>query len=189
VTTPRCAEPLAFPELVDYWLGELPPDREQRFEEHLLGCDHCAAQLEQLAGLAKGIRSVFRKGALRTVISARFLDAMKQKGLRLREYPVSPGGSVRCTIGSADDAVIGRLKLPDVGISRLDLVSLDEQNNVRFRLRDIPFDEASGEVLVCPSAVVLKQMPAHTDIVRLLAVDNSGERQIAEYTFIHTPSP
>ncbi len=188
MTRPSCNAPIALPALIEYWLGEVTDDQEKRIEEHILGCNHCAGRLEELVSLASGIRSAFRHGAIRAVISAPFLEKMKQDGLRLREYRVSPGESVRCTISAADDAVIGRLEAPLAGVSRLDLVRLDERGEARFRLQDIPFDASSGEVLLCPSAASLKKMTAYTERVRLLAVDEAGERLIADYTFIHTPS-
>jgi len=52
----------------------------------------------------------------------------------------------------------------------------------------VPFDAASGEVLVVPPAAWLKTMAAFTMQMRLIAVDETGERQIGEYTFNHSPS-
>jgi len=187
MTRSPCVEPIPYDALVEYWFGELSADAEQRIEEHILGCPHCAEQLGGLAELRSGIRSVFRRGTIRAVISAQLLEKMKEQGLRVREYRVPPGGSVHCTIGSADDAVVGRLQASLAGVTRVDLVRLNEQGDVRFRLRDIPFDHVASEVLFCPSAAALKKMPAHTDRVRLLAVDKEGERPIGDYTFIHTP--
>jgi hypothetical protein len=43
-------------------------------------------------------------------------------------------------------------------------------------------------VLFCPPAASLRKSPAYTETIRLLAVDETGERPIAVYTFIHTPS-
>jgi len=42
-------------------------------------------------------------------------------------------------------------------------------------------------VLFCPPAARLKQAPAFVQRIRLLAVDESGERAIGDYTFVHTP--
>jgi hypothetical protein len=176
-----------FGALVEYWFGELAPEDEQRMEEHLFDCARCSEQLGELAQLGAGISSAFRSGSLRAVISAPFLEKMKTAGLRLREYRVSPGGSVRCTISAADDAVVGRLEAPLTDVARLDLAVLDERGEVRSRLQDIPFDPGAGEVLFCPSAARLKKLPAHTDVVRLIAVDEAGQRSLADYTFIHTP--
>ena len=181
-----CSAPTPFTNLVEYWFGELAQDEEERIEEHLLGCTRCSGQLGNLAALGAGIRSAFRGGRSSAVVSPGFLVEMKQHGLRLREYRVPPGGSVNCTITAADDAVVGRLQAALTDASRVDLVLLHEPG--AGRLPDIPFDPAKGEVLFCPSAAGLKQMPAHTQVIRLLAVDATGERPLADYTFVHTPS-
>ena len=120
------------------------------------------------------------------MISPSFLQEMQQDGLRVREYVVAPGGSVNCSIGSSDDAVVSRLRASLEGATRIDLVYLDEQGE--GRLTDIPFEPTAGEVLFCPSAASLRKAAAHTATIRLLAVDEAGEHPIADYTFVHTPS-
>jgi hypothetical protein len=80
------------------------------------------------------------------------------------------------------------LKAPLAGLGRVDLVGMDEAGVLVFRLDDVPFEPATGEVLFCPAAAALKQMPAHTERLRLLAIEKDGERAIADYTFFHTPS-
>jgi hypothetical protein len=58
-----------------------------------------------------------------------------------------------------------------------------------FRLEDVPFDPAAGEVLTLPLAPAeLRKMPAHTARTRLVAVEETGERELGEYTFAHSPS-
>lgn len=183
-----CAEPVPFGTLIEYWFGELTADTEQRVEEHFLGCPDCSGQLEALAQLSQGVRAAFERGAIHAVISASFLEQMKQHDMRVREYPVSSGGSVHCTIAADDDAVVARLKASLSGIARVDLVGMNEEGEIRFRLPDIPFDSRADEVLFCPSAAALKKLPAHTDRVRLLAVEPEGEHPIGDYTFIHAPS-
>jgi anti-sigma factor RsiW len=190
VSTGACAAPLDFAALLAYWLGELPPTEEEPLEEHLLGCAHCAGRLEELAALASGIRAAVRAGAIHAVISGPFLEAMKNEGLRLREYRVAPGGSVECTITADDDAVVGRLEAPLSGVKRVDLLQATDDcadDALAPRLEDIPFDAAAGEVLLLPSAAALKKTPAHTWRVRLLAVDASGEKLLGDYAFVHTP--
>jgi hypothetical protein len=55
-------------------------------------------------------------------------------------------------------------------------------------VEDVPFDPDAGEVLYLPSAAELKKLPAHMSRLQLVAVDESGERSLGEYTFAHTPS-
>jgi hypothetical protein len=181
-----CLAPIPFSSLVEYWFGDLAQNEEERVEEHLLGCARCSERLGDLAALGAGIKSAFLRGELSAVISSDMLQTMKQEGLRLREYPVAPGGSVNCTISASDDAVVSRLQVSLEGVARVDLVRLTEQG--AGRLADIPFEPSAGEVLFCPSAASLKKAPAYTERIRLVAVDEAGERAIADYTFIHTPS-
>lgn len=52
--------------------------------------------------------------------------------------------------------------------------------------RDIPFDAASGEVVLTPKIAYLRTMPSHQHRVRLIAVDSNGDQIIGDYTFNHT---
>lgn len=171
-----------FATLVDYWFGDLPSEREAAFEEHLFGCAECTAKLQELAALGAAVRNAWRAGAVRAVISRPLYEAMKKEGLRLREYPVVPGGSVNCTIAASDDFVVSRLSAPLANVRRVDLVT------DAGRFEDVPFDASAGEVLVCPSPADLKRRSAFTTRMRLLAVEDAGERLLGEYTFEHAPS-
>jgi len=185
--TNACATPLPLGTLLAYWFGELDADAERQTEEHFFACARCSDNLAALAALSDGIRSVFERGMISAILSPAFVERMKSRGMRLREYPVSPGGKVDCTITAQDDAVIARLKAPLAGLTRVDVLRLDRQGNVHLRYTNVPFDPAAGEVLVCPSASVLKAAPAFLDTMRLLAVDADGERVLGEYIFDHTP--
>ncbi len=187
----RCAMPIAGDALVGYWLGELPAGVEAPIEEHLFGCAYCTRRLEELAALTFGIRAVVRNGALRAMITQPFLEHMKRQGMRVREYGLASGERVACTICADDHAVVGRMRVPLAGVTRLDaLQSLDlgEGQVQQWRLEDVPFDPNADEVLFLPSATALKKLPAHTFRVQLVAVDEAGERPLGEYTFAHTPS-
>jgi hypothetical protein len=191
MTSPACAKPIQIEPLVAYWLGEQPAAADVPIEEHLFGCAYCTQRLEELAALAFGIRAVVRRGAVQASITQHFLDQMKEQGMRVREYRLAPGERVACTICADDDAVVGRMQASLAGVKRVDaLQSLDlgDGRVQRWRLEDVPFDPDAGEVLSMPSAAELKKLPAHTFRVRLVAVDESGERSLGEYTFAHTPS-
>jgi len=185
MSAPSCSTPISDDALVDYWFDELAANEEERIEEHLLGCAVCSRRLGSLVTLGAGIRAAFRNGAVGAVISPALLDLMKRDGLRLREYPIGPGDSVNCTISAADDAVVSRLRVNLAGASRIDLELQSELGAAR--LTDIPFEPSADEVLFCPPAAHLKQAPAYVQRIRLIAVDESGERAIGDYTFVHTP--
>src|SRR5215475_366682 len=77
-----------------------------------------------LVALASGVRAAVKNGKVSMVVPAPFVEAMKQAGLRLREYRLDPGGSVNCTISADDDAVVSRLRAPLAGVKRVDLVRI-----------------------------------------------------------------
>lgn len=182
-----CGKPIDYETLIAYWLGELQD--EAKIEEHLMGCAHCSGRLEGLAACAQGIRAVVKSGALELALTPGFLEQLKKAGLRIREYPAQPGERINCTIRAEDDAVVSRLKAPLAGVTRLDALETVELggNIERRRINDVPFDEEAGEVLFAPSTAALRKMPAHTWRLQLVAVDESGERNLGEYTFAHTP--
>ncbi len=191
MTGPRCAEPIEVEPLVAYWLGELPAAADAPIEEHVFGCAYCARRLEEIAALASGMRAVVRGGAVQAVITPPFLEQMRRQGMRIREYRLAPGERVACTIRANDDAVVGRMQVALAGVKRVDAlqsIDLGDGHVQQWRLEDVPFDPDADEMLSLPAAIALKKLPAHTFRVQLVAVDESGERSLGEYTFAHTPS-
>lgn len=191
MTVVRCAHPIELEQLNAYWLGELPAEAEEPVEEHLFGCAYCTRRLDGFAALASGIRAAVCSGAVQAVITQPFLEHLKRQGMRIREYRLGPGERVACTIGADDDAVVSRLQAPLAGVTRVDAlqsIDLGDGRLQQSRLVDVPFNPHVEEVLSLPSAMLLRQLGAHTFRVRLVAVDASGERPLGDYTFAHTPS-
>ncbi len=183
-----CARPVADVELLDWWAGELTPAEGRRLEEHLLACDECSSRAGAVQQLARGVGELVREGALPIAVLPAVVERLHREGRKVREYRVSPGGGVQCTVGPEDDVVLARLVADLRDVSRLDLVSRVD-DGPEERLRDIPFDPAAGEVMFFPVADVLRARPAHVDRMRLLAVGPRGERLLGEYTFDHRPWP
>jgi len=173
--------------LVQYWLGELDESRATHVEEHLFGCAYCTARLQELVGIADGIRALVQSGTVRGVVSNDFLERLAAQGLRLREYQVAQGGSVNCTVAPDDDLIVSRLRAPLAGVTRLDLVVSDQEGVELERLQDIQFNAAADEIIYIPSIGYIRTLPATTICMHLLAMDNEISTQIGEYTFLHTP--
>jgi len=180
-----CRQPIGFDTLVERWLGELDAERTLQVDEHLLGCEPCGAQMDEIIALGEGVRRAFIAGQVGTVVGAGFLPRLVERGLRLREYRVGPQGSVNCSIGPDDDMVISRLSAPLSGIERVDLVRVGVPGAPEVRAADIPFDAASGEVVFILPAARLREMPSYVERMRLFAVDADGERLLGDYTFNH----
>jgi hypothetical protein len=185
-----CKAPVAFEDLTAYWLGEMETKEAERLEEHVFGCAHCAQRLEWLSALSDGVRAAVRAGRVGLFVSKRFVEALVQAGLHLREYHLDAGGSVDCTIRAGDDGVLSHIRAPLANAKRVDVlwrVSAGGQESEE-RVADVPFDPAAGEVLFLPAAAALKAMPSHTLRARLVAIEEAGERPLGEYTFRHTRS-
>jgi hypothetical protein len=157
-------------------------------EEHLLSCGECSARAGAAHELAEGVRQLVREGALPLAVLPAVVERLHREGRRIREYRVRPGGGVQCTVGPEDDVVLARLVADLRDVARLDLVSRVDEGPEE-RLIDLPFDGATGEVLLSPPADVLRARPAHVQRFRLVAVGPQGERLLGEYTFDHRPWP
>ena len=175
---------LEFAALVSYWLGDLDEAQEAAVEKHYFGCAQCAALLEEVEALSDGVRRAFYSGRVGAIVTQAFVERLRSRGLRLREYQVPRNGSVNCSVGPEHDVLLGYLN--DValeGVTRIDaIVSLDHD----VRLEDVPFDSATRRVILAPSVQLMRSLPAHREVVRLVAVEEGGERLLGEYTFNHS---
>jgi hypothetical protein len=183
-----CENPYDIGTLADYWLALLAPAEEAPLEEHLLGCDECSGRLAELAALADGIKMLARHGTLRLIVSQSFLDRAAAQGLRIREYAPPAGGSVNCTVTLQDNLLIARLAADLSGVQRVDLSFRNADGTERGRLRDIPFSRARGDVILNESIDAARASGPDVLCMKLLAIDEQGERVIGDYTFNHTPS-
>jgi hypothetical protein len=186
MTTPSCQTPLDWDTLLAYWLGELDPDSEARTEEHYLGCAECSRRLEWLTTLAQEVRALTQKSGVSVVLNNQFVRKLTEHGLHVREYRVPCNGSVNCTVTPDDDFVMAYLEAPLAGVTRLDMVYLDDEGKPQLRQEDIPFSAENGDVVFSTRIDALRALPTTTLHVRLLAVDKNGERTLGDYTFNHT---
>ena len=183
-----CASPISDEVLLDHWLWEPSQTPQPDVEEHLLGCDDCSRALARLVALADAIRDVARAGEIRAVVAPAFLEQVLREGLRLREYRLTPGGSVECFVDPADDVLVARLTVQVGDGPRLDLVWTDADGNEQERLPDVPVHGAMREVVWVQRIGDVRALPKATSRARLVAVDGERERVLAEYTFHHTPA-
>jgi hypothetical protein len=176
--------------LLDYWLGDSDAAATDAVDVHLMQCDACGQALDALVAMGRGIRDALRAGAVGGIVGADFVQRLAQQGLRVREYRLTPGGSVNCTVAPDDDLLVSRLVVaqPLHGVQRLDLhVELSFEPAVRHEMQDIPFDARSGEVFWVNKVAELRPRLAFTAQARLLAVEGTTAREVGRYTFDHRP--
>lgn len=180
--------------LLSYWLGELDESREAALEEHYLGCAECSARLGEVEALATGVRRAYSRGLVHAIVTPGFVEQLRSRGLRIREYHVALNGSVNCSLGPDDQALFGHLHAPLAGVDRVDAIFENVVSPAKAgaqspnRIEDVPFDAAAGEVVLAPSVERLREMGTHRHAVRLVAVGVDGERVIGDYTFNHSAS-
>ena len=170
--------------LLAYWQGELDEAQESAFEEHFLGCDACARRLAEVEAIAGAVRGAFVSGRLGAIVTPTFVEHVRARGVRIREYRIPRNGSVNCSVAPEDQALFGRMQVPLEGVQRVDAIAIQDGEQ---RWEDVPFDPASGEVVLAPAVDVIRGQPAHRFAVRLVAVEPGGERVLGEYTFNHSP--
>jgi hypothetical protein len=183
-----CPNPIDPGVLADYWLAELPEAEERALEEHLFSCEDCTRQLQSMVQLGQGIRTLAEQGNLPLIVAQDFLDRLTRQGFRTREYSVSAGGRVECTVTPQDDFLIGRMAANLRDVERLDLAMCEPSGKERLRLRDIPFRADSTEVILNYPVGPARRSGPDLLVMKLLAVTGQDERMLGEYTFNHTPS-
>lgn len=184
----RCTSPLSDETLLDHWLWEPSDEPRPDVEEHLLGCAECSRALERLVALADAIRDVARAGEIQAIVSPAFLERVAREGLRLREHWLMPGGSIECSVAPEDDVLVARLTA-DVGdAARVDVVWVGADGAEQHRLTDVPLHGAMRDVVWVQRIGDIRALPKTTLRARLVAVDDRGERLLAEYTLHHTPA-
>ena len=176
--------------LLDYWLGDTDAATTEAIDAHLMGCDACGARLDEVIALSRGVHDAFAHGDVPSMVTAAFVERLKAAGHQVHEYRVPHNGSVVCSLAPGDDQLVSRLDAPLAGVTRLDAVfTFSFAPGRPERLHDIPFDAASGQVLFAPKMSFVRQQPSHDFVVRLLAVDAGGERELGHYTFHHRGNP
>ncbi|MBX7183908.1 MAG: hypothetical protein K1Y01_02085 [Vicinamibacteria bacterium] len=183
-----CARPIADSVLLEWWVGEVEARDGRDLDEHLLACRWCSERAEELSRLADGVAGLVRSGKLQAVVTAEVVERMRREGRRVREYRVSAGGGVQCSLAPDDDFLVARLEASVDPGTRVDLLSRVD-GGPEHRVSDIPFVQGGSEIWVTEPVDEIAARPAHVQRLRLVAVTSEGDRLIGEYTFNHTPWP
>jgi len=186
MSDPGCATPMPLADLLSYWLGEMDQVSEAELEQHFFDCEECSARLARLAQLGRAIKHEIRAGRLSALLPARFIQRLKNAGMRVREYRMQPGGSISCTIAPDDDLVVTHLHAELGNVRRLDVIVDEGEGDVR-RLQDVAFDPAAGEVVLFPCSADVRKLGVATLRVELVAVSDGAERALGSYTLNHSP--
>ena len=101
-----------------------------------------------------------------------------------RTYHLAPGGEVACTVDAEDVYTATHLALDTRGLGRVDL--LFDSTSGSYRVADVPFDAERGEVVYALPGSYLRTLPTGRKTLRLVAVEEEGDRVLGEYVLDHT---
>jgi hypothetical protein len=174
-----CREPVPFETLAALWAGELASDESEKVEEHLFGCDHCAAASDRLGKLVAGLRQI-----IPPVISHAHRAGLIARGLRIRLTPVDPGVEVDAYFTADVDLLVHVLKADLTGAERVDVELLDPAGVARLQLAHVPFDTATGEVLIACQRHYQDDGALSSDPVFRLQVYQGGVKREAGRYFV-----
>jgi hypothetical protein len=139
-----CATPISSERLVAYWADDLDVAEIAAIDEHVFACDACARESERLGHIAQIMRT-------RTppIVTRADVEALRAKGLVVRENEFRPGVRATATFQQGDDILIHRLVGIDLeGAERVDVVVRSESGGPIANDMFVPFDVARGEVLI-----------------------------------------
>jgi hypothetical protein len=181
----RCATPLEFVDIVDYWAGDLPRTRGDEIEEHAFACAECAHHLAEGGALSRGIVAVVREGRFHSPVTDAMLNRLARDGVRIRVYTLEPGDVVPCAVWTDDDLVVTRIRADFSGVESTTVVTRLASGQEISRLSDILVRPGQGEIIDAISASLLRRLPSTSVRLTVTGRTATGERMIGEYVLEH----
>jgi anti-sigma factor RsiW len=175
-----CANPVSWPDLVDYWAGDLDDDASAALEEHLFGCADCTTAAARVAAVTETLRE-----AIPPVVSRRQIDRLRARGARVRENDFAPGERREILFSPDADLLIHRLAGLDLtDAERVDFRITSESTGALIAaIEAAPFDPAEGAVLV---ACQRHYAALPHDTVMAVSIHGPGAAaRTATYTILH----
>lgn len=175
----KCARPIPYETLVAWWAQELSEADATALEEHLFGCDDCAAASEGIGRLVGGFREL-----IPPVISHAHRDRLRGRGVRIRTTQVEPNGTARALFSKDMDLLVHELRGDLSRAERVDLDLVLPDGNVLMSLEHVPFDARGGSVLIACQRHY-RGMTGGDPTFRVHVVEGGERRPLADYLVYH----
>jgi hypothetical protein len=175
-----CAAPLSWEQLVAYWAGDVPPDDEAAFDEHLMGCPVCCAASARVAAITEALRAMIPAIVTRGVVAQ-----LQNRGLRIRESAFMPGERREEWFTADVDILIFRLGGLDLAqAARVEFSLRDEDSGVLLTMVPAaPFDAGAGALLLCCQRHYASLPPNVIAEVRVF--EREGRESVTSYGIQH----
>jgi hypothetical protein len=175
---------LPYPTLVALWAGELEESEAAAVDEHLFGCDPCAAATERLAKVVGTLRE-----KLPFVISHAHRERLEAAGTRIAvtdvEATLDPTLRPSARFTPNVDLLVFALRGDVSSADRVDVEIASPTGEPRYVLEDVPFDRQTGEVLIACQRHYEGMFPAGDPIFSVHAVEAGKHRAVGEYVVTH----
>ena len=179
--TAACSHGVTAESWIDFFAGELDEEAGERLEQLLFECAHCAAEAERWGAVIGGVEIV-----IPPVLSTKALLALQDLGEPMNENVMQPGERRRARFPDGGRLLIHRLQgseLASADSVNLELSTPEGASLVRFE--DVPFDGATGEVIVACQRHFGESFPANIVFEIERRVVDEVE-VVARYTVEHT---
>ena len=185
MTDPRCATPIEFVDIVDYWAGDLSAVDVDRIEEHVFTCAGCARQLAEGEALARGIAAVVREGRFHSLVTDALLNRLAMDGVRMRTYVLEPGEVVPCSVWADDDLVVTRIRADFSGVDSVTVVTRLDSGEEISRLSGVTVRPGQVEIIDAISAALLRRLQSTLVRMTVTARAARGEWALGDYVLQH----
>jgi hypothetical protein len=132
----------------------------------------------------KLFREMDARGTLRLWLTAREVEELSNRGLRVVHAVLDPANPTVPDLSAEFDILVTKVPIDLTGVRRLDAEVLSADGRQLKVMPDIAFDPADGAVFVCCEADLARASAAARTVTRVWAHDDSGRRLFAE---IRTP--
>ena len=136
--------------LAAYWLGDLPEAEALALEEHLFGCEACDGQSARMAALPRALSF-----ALPPVVSTEQAAQLVTRDARISRTEIAPGGRGVADFSSGAEAQLMVLKTDLKDVQQVDATLCTRDGTPLLQAAAIPFDPATGSVIIACRAYYL----------------------------------
>lgn len=174
-----CAAPVSLELVHDYFAEELDSAEQAALEDHVFSCDACAGAFDRAAAFALGLRSL-----IPPVISHQKLESLRRMGQQIRVTRVEPERPVDVLFARELSLLVHALHADLERAERVDLEILDAHGQTIVGIEGVPFDRASGEVLIACQRHYQHAFP-EVGTFRLSTLESGEHKRAFEYVVNH----
>lgn len=170
--------------LVALWAGELGEEETAAVDEHVFGCDDCAAEIDGLANVIGALRE-----NLPFVISHAHRERLVAAGQRVNVTTVDPTPTRKAEktarFTPEVDLLVFALRADVSTADRVDVKIASQSGDKEYLLEDVPFDRGSGEVLICCQRHFEDMFPGADPVFSVHAIQAGKRREVGDYVVAH----